>query len=122
MLSLRQKFDLATKGEWIALVQAAVVKVASDVTHEKPEEISFGDVQDAALAELPEIKAAQQKEAHLRRVTLARAVTGTRAALAESAQRAAMLLVAAMAEDVGKVNAGQGEQVAALMAGFLVAG
>lgn len=122
MLTLTQKKDLGEKGEWIALVQSAVAQVASDITHEKPEEISFGDVQDAALAELTDVKLAQQKAAHLKRVMLARAVTGSRTALRESAQRAAMLLAAAMAEDVAKLSPEQGDQVAGLMTAFLANG
>jgi len=119
MLTLRQKFDLGTKGEWIALVQSAIAQVATGTTHEKPQEISFGDIQDAALADLPEVRLQQQKAAHLKRVTLARNITGTRTALTESAQRAAILLASAMAEDVAKINAEQGEQVAGLMSAFL---
>jgi hypothetical protein len=119
MLTLKQKFDLGTKGEWIALVQSAIAQIATGTTHEKPQEISFGDIQDEALADLPEIRLQQQKAAHLKRVALARSITGTRTALTESAQRAAILLAAAMAEDVAKVSPEQGTQVAGLMASFL---
>lgn len=122
MLTLRQKFDLGTKGEWIALVQSAVAQVASDVTHERPVDISFGADEDASLLNLSDIKTAQQNVAHLRRVSLARSITGTRAALEEAARRAAILLSAAMAEDVAKVDAGQGTAVALLMTAFLEAG
>lgn len=122
MLTLRQKFDLGTKGEWIALVQSAIAQVATGTTHEKPGEISFGEIQDAALTDLPEVRLQQQKAAHLKRVTLARSITATRASLTEAAQRAAILLASAMAEDVAKVNVSQGEQVAGLMTAFLANG
>jgi len=119
MLTLSEKNLLGQEGRFIALVRSAIAKAASDVTHEKMSDISFGALYDAELGELPIIQLAQQQSAHVKRAVLAQRIIASAIELNDAAKRAAVLLAAAMAEDVAKENVAMGTAVAELMVMFL---
>ena len=116
MLTLTQKHQLGTKGEFIAKVLAAISMIAVAVTHEKPNELTFADI-EGTLDDYPEVKAQEQLTMHRERAALAMSIINSTDAGNNAARRAAALLSASIVEQVASEDE---QQAAALVASLQV--
>lgn len=114
-----EKHKLARTGEFINMVKMLILHVAADVTHEKPNELTFGSAQTAVDA--AGITSAAQATMHQQRRQFAQRIINSRDAMAEQASHViAASIVAEMAEleSEAAVPAGTADDVAALCRAF----